>query len=774
MKNYVLINTAKLFQEALDHINCNDFIAYDTESTGLNVRKDTVIGFGFTGVVGMGYYFPLFRYDVATQQLVDVALPFNYKLLLEAMKSKKLLMHNASYDIRITANDLGVNYLGSLHADTQLMEHTLDEESETALKKLAEKYKVEIGLDEQDASNQEQLELAESVKRNGGKWLKSQKDIYKGDMELIGYYCCADVDMTLRLYNFLSMRLIAENLHGFFYDDEVMPLYKYCTIKMEHRGVYLDMPKLHKATGEIQTDLNVLEKTVVEALLATPEGKKFVAERLAEEFAPKNTGSFAQTVCHHFGLDLPKTAAGKFSITKKTVQNALDVMTGVEGHLYNAKFNALLFLQVGDSTLLKDSDIAAIQLDLLMASEDTKYFININSKHQLGKIVFGFMGIAPLSKTDKGAGQFNETFVEHLAETYGFDWAIQLRLYNKLTKIQGSYFSRFLEEQEDGIFYPTFKQHGTTSGRYSSDMQQLPKPKEEDEEEHPLIEKYNNLIKELFIPKPGYAFIDDDYESLEPRVFADDAGDAALIKIFTDNLDMYSVVAIAAENITDASADKKAPNFLKKLYPAKRQHAKAYALGIRYGAKAWKVSKLLGISIEEADLILHNYFTSFPGLRAAMEKYIKEAKLTGKVTSKFGRVRHLPRVKFIYDTYGDGILDYKKLGAIAKRHNISYAEAKLISKEYNGLLNNALNFPIQSAATSIVNRAGIAKAKQFLEEGIDAWASLQIHDEWVVSARIEQLERACEIVKDCMENTNKLLMPLIAEPTVAYNLREGK
>jgi len=28
-------------------------------------------------------------------------------------------------------------------------------------------------------------------------------------------------------------------------------------------------------------------------------------------------------------------------------------------------------------------------------------------------------------------------------------------------------------------------------------------------------------------------------------------------------------------------------------------------------------------------------------------------------------------------------------------------------------------------------------------------------------------------VQDCMENTNKLAMPLVAKPEVAYNLKDG-
>jgi DNA polymerase-1 len=402
---------------------------------------------------------------------------------------------------------------------------------------------------------------------------------------------------------------------------------------------------------------------------------------------------------------------------------------------------------------------------------ESDYLINIQSKSQLGDLVFNFMGIEPLTKTPKGFPQFNEDFVESISKEH--PWAEKLRVYNKLNKIKSSYYDRFIEKHENGIYYPTFKQHGTTSGRYSSDFQQLPRPKDEDSVEHELVKKYNDSIRELVIPAPGYKFIDDDYESLEPRCFADDAGDEALIRIFTDNLDMYSVVAIMAEDIKDASADKKAPNFLKKKYPNVRQNAKAYALGIRYGMKEFKLAKSLDISEEKAAGIIKNYFKAFPGLKSKMDKYLYEAKTTGKVTSKFGRVRHLPRAREIYQRFGDGILDFRNLKKISMRTGVDVPELKIIRREYNNLLNNALNFPIQSAATSIVNRAAVAMTKMFMENRLDAWVSLQIHDQLVATCKEDFCEDGKSIVQYAMEETNKLAMPLVAKPEVAGNLREG-
>jgi DNA polymerase I-like protein with 3'-5' exonuclease and polymerase domains len=758
-KKYILIDNDVAYWEALTHLDNVEYVAYDTETTGLNVRKEKVIGFSFTGKVNEGYYFPLFYWDTTTAMLLPH--PFSstehYKNILNVLKYKKLLMHNASFDVRVTLNYLKVNFLGNLHADTQLMEHTLNEEGPFALKEICIRKAAELGLDSQDFANQEQLELKDSVIKNGGKWIDKQKDIYRGDLGIISKYACADVDLTLRVFHHNEQRLIKENLHDFFYNQEVMPLQKYVTIRMEHRGVHIDLPRLEELYHGITNDIVEYEKEVVEALYATPAWSDYVQTKL-EEYPVSCKGSFAQELCKYVELDLPTGANGKFLINKKTVETLPDSCWKK-------------FLLTNDAHYLGQGSIWDIRCNLLKKDNETEYLINIQSKTQIGDLVFNYMRIEPLTKTAKGSPQFNEDFIESISKDH--PWAEKLRVYNKLNKIKSSYYERFLENHENGVYYPSFKQHGTTSGRYSSDFQQLPRPKDEDSVEHELVKKYNDSIRELVIAPPGYVFIDDDYESLEPRCFADDAGDEALIRIFTDNLDMYSVVAIMAEDIKDASADKKAPNFLKKKYPNVRQNAKAYALGIRYGMKEFKLAKSLDISEEKAADIIKNYFKAFPGLKAKMDKYLHEVKTTGKVTSKFGRVRHLPRAKEIYQRFGDGILDFRNLKRISMKTGVAMDELKVIRKEYNNLLNNALNFPIQSTATSIVNRAAIAMTKKFIENKIDAWVSLQIHDQLVATCKESICEEAKPIVQYCMEDTNKLAMPLVAKPETAKNLREG-
>jgi DNA polymerase I-like protein with 3'-5' exonuclease and polymerase domains len=163
---------------------------------------------------------------------------------------------------------------------------------------------------------------------------------------------------------------------------------------------------------------------------------------------------------------------------------------------------------------------------------------NINSKSHLKRLLVDILGEIPLSKTPTGQPQVNAEFLEHIGDKYSFTRSMVLL--NKLNKIKSTYIERFLEEAEEGIFYPSYKMHGTTSGRLSGDFQQLSKQLEKG---HPMLLKYNNNIREYFISRPGQIFVDLDYNSLEPRVFASVAGDDTLKDIFKNDYDFYSTIA---------------------------------------------------------------------------------------------------------------------------------------------------------------------------------------------------------------------------------------
>ena len=138
------------------------------------------------------------------------------KKLLPMLKGKKLVMHNASFDCRYTKNYYGIDLLEDLWVDTALLVHTVQEEGAGmgvfGLKPLAISIQQHIGLDVEKAANQEQIELKESIKANGGSVTKDNFEIYKADMEILAKYAAADTDLTLRLCNYFLQILKQEIL----------------------------------------------------------------------------------------------------------------------------------------------------------------------------------------------------------------------------------------------------------------------------------------------------------------------------------------------------------------------------------------------------------------------------------------------------------------------------------------------------------------------------------------------------------------------------------
>jgi DNA polymerase I-like protein with 3'-5' exonuclease and polymerase domains len=753
-KQYKIIRTMNDFEEALSHIELSSYLAYDTETTGLNVRKDMVIGFSFCGEVGRAYYFPLYEYDASSHGLVKINENLDHMKLLKALSLRDLLMWNASFDVRVTKNSLGIDLLGSLLADIQLMKHTVEEDGRFSLKDVAVQYQEEIGLDMEKAANEEQLELKTNVSKNGGSVSKKNFEMYKADLEVLGKYAAADADLTLRLGELFADKLSEEDLEEFFYDKEVMPLYKEVTIPMEDRGIKLDMNLLIKCKKEIEEDISNLENEIVNDIMNTEEAIDWFSDKLSKDFPPSNRGAFAEKYCEFMELDLPRTPSGKFSLASKNIEKL-------------SHKSAKEFLQSGNVSLLRNEDVYLIQKSL--QQDSGKPLLNISSKKQMGEIVFNYMDIPPLSKTDKGNPQFNDVMIEDL-KSRNIPWAAKLSNYNKLIKIRGAYIDRFLESQEDGTFYPSFFQHRTISGRYGSDLQQLNRPKEEGEVD-PIVLKYNNVIRKFFIAGNGRKFIDSDYESLEPHVFAHVSGDHGLKDIFLKGHDFYSTIAIATEKLEGVSADKKADNYLGKINKLLRQAAKAYCLGVPYGMRGFALGKTLGISTEEAEKLINDYLNAFPNLKAWMRNSDEFTKREGYIVSEVGRKRHLSKIPEIYRKYGDDLLDYKKKAAICKRIGKDYALN--LYRDYKNGLNNCKNFQIQSLSASIVNMAAVAINKELKERSIDGWVTLQVHDQLVVNVPEDRAEECKELVQSIMENNYKISIPLKAPAEIADNLYEG-
>ena len=764
-KVYVTVNSIETLRELIDHIEQSELVAYDTETDSLNPRTGHIIGFSVSGQIGKGFYMPTMVWKENSLQEVEIGGKSAHalaKYAITKLLNKKLVMHNASFDIRYTKNFYGINLLPSLYADTGLLVHTVREEgafgfgNPFGLKPIAKMVQEHIGLDVEAEANEEQLALKESIKLNGGSTSKDNYEIFKADLEILSKYAAADTDLTLRIYGHFLGLLKEEGLENFFFNEEVMPVYREVTVPMEDYGIRLDVKLMEETRERITKDLAEQADLVVQELLKEPAIRQWIMDKAVEAYPPKNKGTFAQRLLEQAGIDLPKSpTTGKFTINKSAVAGLPD--SPIKD-----------FLLTGEIEYLTAGKIVRASMSLWKEDNDGNFF-NIQSKDQLGKIAFDVLGIKPLSSTTKGKAQFDEDLIQAISDKHG--WAKHLRIYNKLTKIKTSYIDRFLDAAENERFYPYFKQNGTVSGRYGSDMQQLPKPLEPGQDEE-IIMDYTNVVRAFFICDKGYKLLDTDYASLEPRVFSTVAGDQGLKDIFNNDLDFYSHIAIKTEKLEGVSAHTKAPNFLKKVDPVKRQTAKSYSLGVPYGMSGYALAMSLGVDKKEGERLVQGYLEGFPDLRKWREESRAFVKRHGYITNKVGRIRHLPRAKELYALHGDQLIeDFRYRKALENRNK---EQTEKDYRDYKNALNNCLNYQIQSYSASIVNRAALQINRKFKQENIEGQVIAQIHDQLICQVKEEYVKRACEIVQDCMENTTKLDgVELIAIPEVANNFKDG-
>ncbi len=284
-KKYYTVTDKETVNLLIQHINESNVIAYDTETDSLNMRKGQIVGFSVSGDIGIGFYMPTMAWSHENESLDELTIEGMgchaiAKKILSMLIGKKLVMHNASFDCRFTKNFYGVDLLPSLWVENHLLVHTVQEEGAGmgvfGLKPLAISIQEHIGLDVEKAANEEQIELKESIKANGGSTTRDNFEIYKADMDILSKYAAADTDLTLRVCTYFLEKLKHENLEKFFFEDEVMPLYKEVTIPMEEMGVDLDMELLKETHAKITKDLEENKKIVLDSLIALPEANERV------------------------------------------------------------------------------------------------------------------------------------------------------------------------------------------------------------------------------------------------------------------------------------------------------------------------------------------------------------------------------------------------------------------------------------------------------------------------------------------------------------------
>ena len=348
---------------------------------------------------------------------------------------------------------------------------------------------------------------------------------------------------------------------------------------------------------------------------------------------------------------------------------------------------------------------------------------NLNSPKQLGEILFGKLQIPGGKKTKTGYSTAADV-LEKLAPEYPM--VADILEYRTLAKLKSTYADGLGNcIREDGKIHTTFNQTITATGRISSTEPNL--------QNIPMRMELGRLIRKVFVPKNGYVFVDADYSQIELRLLAHMSGDERLIEAYQMDSDIHR---ITASNVFHTP--------MEEVTDLQRRNAKAVNFGIVYGISSFGLSQDLSISRKEAGEYIESYFATYPGVKEYLDKLVKEGKEKGYVTTLFGRKRPIPELSssnFMQRSFGERV---------------------------------AMNSPLQGTAADIMKIAMIRVYERLQRENLKSRMLLQVHDEILIEAAAEEVDRVTKILEEEMKGAASLAVTLEVDIHSGINWYEAK
>lgn len=355
---------------------------------------------------------------------------------------------------------------------------------------------------------------------------------------------------------------------------------------------------------------------------------------------------------------------------------------------------------------LLEERIADIQAQITQA---VGYSFNLNSPKQLAKALFEDLGL-PAKKKTKSGYSTNADVLESLRDAHPV--VSMLLDYRMLAKLKSTYCDGLLKViGREGRIHSSFNQTETRTGRISSTEPNL--------QNIPVRQELGRELRRFFRARDGWTLCDADYSQIELRVLAHMSGDPTMTEAFNTGADIHR---ITASQVFDVPEDM--------VTPLMRSRAKAVNFGIVYGIGAHSLSQDIGVSYSEAKHYIDDYLTHYSAVAGFMDRMIDEAREKGYAETLFHRRRPLPELK----------------------------ASNAVTRSFGERV--ARNMPIQGTAADIIKIAMVRVHHRLKEENMQAKLILQVHDELIVEAPVEEAEKAAAILKAEMESAAALTVRL--------------
>jgi DNA polymerase-1 len=346
----------------------------------------------------------------------------------------------------------------------------------------------------------------------------------------------------------------------------------------------------------------------------------------------------------------------------------------------------------------------------------------VNSPKQLGDVLFNRMLLPRPFKY--GKGKTISTAQDVLEGLAGEHEVVRLVLeFRQLTKLKSTYIDALPQLCRNSRLHTSFNQTVAATGRLSSTNPNL--------QNIPIRTELGREIRAAFVSAPGKLLVGADYSQIELRLLAHYSQDPLLLEAYRTGKDIHTLTAAEVFGIPPMLIDAE-----------HRRRAKAVNFGIVYGLSPFGLSQQLGIEQKEAKRFIEAYFERYAGVRTFIDSTLEQARRDGFVRNLFGRKRPIPDLQ-------------------SKNPNLrGFAER------------TAVNTPLQGTAADLIKIAMLRLDRELRERGLQAKMLLQVHDELVLEAPLDEVETVKALVKVCMEEAHALSVPLEVEVSVGENWRD--
>ncbi|MCS0827443.1 DNA polymerase [Cytobacillus firmus] len=343
--------------------------------------------------------------------------------------------------------------------------------------------------------------------------------------------------------------------------------------------------------------------------------------------------------------------------------------------------------------------------------------VNINSPAQLAEVIYDYLKLPDISKKRS----VDAKTLKKLADKN--EGVALLLKYRELNKLYTTYIQPMPEKTHKGYLHGQFLQVQTATGRFAS--------------KNPNLQNLPYKARQMIIPSsPRWIIYGADYSQIEPRVLAHFTQDEAMIDAYVSGRDLYIEMAMKVFKLERKYCEDKAYNPEGTFQP--RKAIKSVLLGIMYGMGSQSLAGNIGVTKEEADRIIADFYAAFPKVKAWMDEQIAFAEQNEYIETMFGRKRRFIGFKQIAKKYHELQAELKHLiGEIPDfiwdekyKYAIPY-ETKLAywttAKKYAETVRRVVNTIIQGSAADIMKMAMVETAKICRKKGYKMLAT--IHDE---------------------------------------------